>query len=187
MSVDGEIELVPSITDKEIPEVRVNVTDTLTHALSLKAALDERVRRGEALTDCTDDDDDRDWLPLTDISADFEELRVDKDDFDSDSEDDDERELDTQLLDDGDKLEVGDWKGDGDKRILLVRKEVVEDETVANEIEFVATALTESQVLIDNIGEIVICGEVLYEIRIDRESIRDTVLRADCDAETDDE
>ncbi len=170
MSVDGDIELVPSITDTDIRVVRVTVTETLTHALPLKAALDERVRRGEELKDCTDNDD-RDRFPLTDISADFEELWVATEDFESDTDDDD----------------VDDAFGERVKRLLFVGIVVVEDETVAIEIEFVAPALTETLALIDRIDEIDVRGDVLYESRDDGESTRETVLCGDCVTDTDDE
>jgi hypothetical protein len=44
LSGDKDTELVPPITDAETREVRDTVKETLTHALPLKAALDERVR-----------------------------------------------------------------------------------------------------------------------------------------------
>jgi hypothetical protein len=170
LSVDGDIELVPSITDTDIRAVRVTVAETLTHALPLKAALDERVRRGVALKDCTDDDD-RDRFPLTDIAADFEELRVALEDFEFDTDDDD----------------VNDAFDERVNRILFVGIVVLEDETVAIDIECVAPALTESLALIDRIDDIDILGDVLYESRVDGESTRETVLCGDCVTDTDDE
>ena len=153
MRVDGDIEIVPSMIDAETRAVRETVTDTLTHALTFTVALEERVRRGEALSE-GNDDEDLDRPPLADIPADFDGLCVDTGDFESDKDDDGEPVFESKLLDDGDKIDVEDCVDDREKSILFVGAVVVDVEAVANGIEIVASALTEALLLRDTIDEI---------------------------------
>ena len=129
------------------------MTDTLTHALPLTVALEERVRGGEALSE-GNDDEDRERSPLADIPVDFDVVRVAIEDFESDKNDDGVSEFDSKLLDDGDKIDVDVRIDDREKSSLFVGTVVAEVEAVANGIEFVASVLTEAMVLIESIDEI---------------------------------